>query len=85
MGKPKTSIIWKTSDRRAKRSEVWTSGVSVQCTQGTFDNSVIKVVLGSFGAFPIFEKPVSRKRLVIERNTVKFGLGDEYSVYTGYF
>ncbi len=30
MEKPKTSIIWKTSDRRAKRSEIWASGVSVQ-------------------------------------------------------
>ncbi len=37
MGKPKTSIIWKTSDRRAKPSEIWASGVSIQCTQGTFD------------------------------------------------
>ncbi len=27
MEKPKTSIIWKTSDRRAKRSEIWGSGV----------------------------------------------------------
>ncbi len=25
MGKPKTSIIWKTSHRRAKRSEIWHS------------------------------------------------------------
>ncbi len=85
MGKPKTSIIWKTSDRRAKWNEIWTSWVSVHSTQGTFDTSVIKVILGSFGAFPTFEKPVSRKPLVIERNGVKFGLGGEYSVYTGYF
>ncbi len=27
MEKPKTSIIWKTSDCRAKRSEIWDSGV----------------------------------------------------------
>ncbi len=51
MGKPKTSIICKTSDRRAKRSEIRALGVSIQCTQGTFDTSVIKVILGSFGAF----------------------------------
>ncbi len=51
MGKSKTSIIWKTSDRRAKQSEIWAPGVSIQCTQGTFDTSVIKVILGSFGAF----------------------------------
>ncbi len=54
MGKPKTSIIWETSDCRAKQCEIWASGVSIQCTiftQGTFDTSVIKVILGSFGAF----------------------------------
>ena len=73
MGKPKASIIWKTSDRRAKWSEIWAPGGSIQCTQGTFDTSVLKVILGSFGAFPIFEKPVSRKRLVVERKGVKFG------------
>ncbi len=36
MGKPKTSIIWKTSDRRAKLIEIWVSGVSVQCILLTF-------------------------------------------------
>ncbi len=51
MVKPKTSIVWKTSNRRVKQSEIWASGVSVQCRQGTFDTSVIKVILGSFGAF----------------------------------
>ena len=51
IGKQKTSIIWKTGDCRAKRSENWASGVSIQCTHGTFDTSVIKVILGSFGAF----------------------------------
>ncbi len=38
MGKPKTSIIWKTSDRRAKRSEIWAPGVGIQCIQGPFDS-----------------------------------------------
>ncbi len=38
LGKPKTSIIWKTSDRGAKRSEIWASGVSIQCIQGPFDS-----------------------------------------------
>ncbi len=63
MGKLKTSIIWKTSDRRVKGSEIWASGVSIQSTQGTFDTSVIKVILDlrSFGAFPIFEKNCSSK------------------------
>ena len=34
MGKPKTSIVWKTSDRGAKLSEIWASGVSLLCIQG---------------------------------------------------
>ncbi len=33
--------------RRAKKSEIWASGVSIQCTQGNFDTSEIKVILGS--------------------------------------
>ncbi len=69
MGKPKTSIIWKMSDRRGKRIETWASGVSIQCTQGNVDTSVIKVILGSFSAFPIFKKPVSQQWLVIEHST----------------
>ena len=36
---------------RAKQSEIWASRVSIQCTQGTFDTLVIKVILESFGAF----------------------------------
>ncbi len=54
MGKPKTSIIWETSECRAKQSEIWASGVSIQSTQSTFDSSVIKVILGSFGVLQIF-------------------------------
>ncbi len=46
---------------------------------------MVKVILGSFGAFPIFDNRVSRKRLVVERNGEKFGPRGEYSVYTGYF
>ncbi len=38
--------------------------------------------LRSFSAFRIFEKPVSRKRLVVERNRVKFGPQEGvFSVY----
>ncbi len=43
---------------------------------------MLNVILGSFGAFPIFENLVSRKQLLIERNRVKFGpQGWEFSVY----
>ena len=35
-GGTKTSIIWKTSDHRVKRTETWASGISVQCIQVTF-------------------------------------------------
>ena len=41
MAKPKTPIIWKKRDRRAKRDEIWVSGVSIQCIQGTFDNKCL--------------------------------------------
>ncbi len=40
------SFIWKTACRRAKRSEIWASGVTIQCIQGTFDSTVLKVILG---------------------------------------
>ncbi len=34
-------------------------GVSIQCIQGNFDSEVVKVILGSFGPFQIFENLVS--------------------------
>ena len=34
---------------------------------------MVKVILGSFGAFPIIDNLISRKWLVVERNGVKFG------------
>ncbi len=43
------------------------------CIQGTFDCQLFKFSLGSFGAFPIFDDLVSRKRLVVEQNGPKFG------------
>ncbi len=51
-------------------------GVSMQCIQGPFHSKVVKVSLGTFGAFPIFDSLVSRKRLLIERDSlrVKFWL-----------
>ncbi len=81
MEKPKTSIIWKTSDLGVIRSEMLASGVSIQCTQGTFDTSVLKVIL----CISIFDKPVSRKWLVWSQTDWYLGFGVEYSVYTGYF
>ena len=66
MGKPKTSIVWKTSDRRAKESEIGASRVSLQYVKVTFDSKVLEVILGSFGAFLIFDNLISQKRLVIE-------------------
>ena len=40
--------------------------MSIQCIEDTFDSEVLKVILGSFGAFPTFDIIVSRKRLVEE-------------------
>ena len=36
MRKPKTSIIWKTSDRIAKQSEIWASGGEYSTYSGYF-------------------------------------------------
>ncbi len=68
-----------------RNSEIWTSGVSIQFIQGTFDSQVVKSFWGHFGAFLIFGKLVCRKWLVVERNRVNLGLEGDYSVYTGYF
>ena len=48
---------------------------------------MVKVILESFGEFPIFNNLVSRKRMgdQIERYEVKFGPRGEYSMYAGYF
>ncbi len=54
MEKSKTSIIWKTSDRRAKRSEIWDSRVVVQYIWGIFGLVAFKVILRSFGALSMF-------------------------------
>ena len=54
MEKSKTSVIWKTSDRRAKRSEIWDSWVVIQHIRGTFGLLAFKVILRSFGALAIF-------------------------------
>ncbi len=43
---------------------------------------MVKVILGSLGAFPIFDNLVSCKWLVVERNGVKFGpQGWVFSIY----
>ncbi len=54
MEKSKTSNIWKMSDRRAKRSEIWDSWVLIQHIRGSFGLLAFKVILGSFGALAIF-------------------------------
>ncbi len=55
MGKSKTLIISETSDRRAKRSEIWDSWVLVKHISGTFDLVTLKVIRWSFGALAIFQ------------------------------
>ncbi len=60
----------KTADRRAKQNEIWLSGVIVICIWGIFDLLVFN--FGSFGAL-ISKWPITRKRLVVERNGVKWG------------
>ena len=36
--KPKTAIISTRSHLRGKRGEIWASGVSIKCIQGSFDS-----------------------------------------------
>ncbi len=50
----KTSIIWKMSDRRVKRREIWDSWVVIQHIWGTFVLLAFKVILGSYSALAIF-------------------------------
>ncbi len=53
MGNDKVCDIFQTAGRRVKRTNIWASGVSISCIQGTFDSQVFKFSLGSFGAVPI--------------------------------
>ena len=71
-GKSKTSIIWKTSDRRAKPSEIWGSWVVLHHVWGTFGLVALKFILGSFGALAIFRKCDSQKTLLLIPITAKF-------------
>ena len=57
--------LWKTKDRRAKLSEIWDLRVVVQHIWGTFGLVVFKVILGSFGALPIFPKIRFPKTLLL--------------------
>ena len=57
--------------RIAKRTEIWNSGALTTHIWGAFDVVVFKVIWGSFGTF-VSKWLVNRKRLVIERNGVKF-------------
>ncbi len=52
----KTLIVWKTSDSRAKLSEIWDQRILVGCTCHNVDLEMVNVILGSFGAFAIFRK-----------------------------
>ena len=81
MGNDKMGDILETASRRAKRTKIWASSVSISCIQDTFDCQVFKLSLGSFGAFPFFDDLVSRKWLVVERNGAKFGPLGVYSTF----
>ncbi len=59
------ACISKTAGRRAKRSEIWASGMSIQCTgiRDTCEGNLLQVILG-VSVFPIFKNLVPRKRQV---------------------
>ncbi len=51
MGKPKASIMWKTSDRRVKQSKIWDSWLQVRGTyMGYLGLVMFNVIWGSFDA-----------------------------------
>ena len=72
MGNYKMCDILKTAGRRANRSEIWDSGTLVKYMWCTFDLIVFKVIWRSFGAALVSKWHLTRKRLVVERNGVKF-------------
>ncbi len=65
----KNSIIWKTSDLKAKRSEIWDSRVIVPHMWDTFGLYAFKVILTSFGALVIF--PKMRQKTTSSTNRAK--------------
>ena len=72
MGNPKSANIWRTADRRAKRSEIWASWVLVTIIWGTFDLLSLKVILGSIGALCEFESFDDFKTLLLPQLLIFF-------------
>ena len=54
MEKSKSPIIWKTSDRSTKQSEIWGMWVVIKHTWDSFGLIAFKVILRSFGALSNF-------------------------------
>ena len=67
------SLFSKTVCRRAKRTEIWDSGILVTHIWGAFDLVGYKVILGSFSAL-VSKWSVSQKWLAVEQNGVKLGI-----------
>ena len=72
MGKPKPQLSGKRATVKRKGVNF---GLRGKCSvyKVTLGTSVVMVILGSLGAFPIFDNIVSRNRLDVERNRVNFG------------
>ncbi len=77
--------ISKMAGRRAKQREIWASWVSIQCTEGTFDTSVIKFIRGGGGAFQFSTSLDLENGWSQSETDWNLGLRGEYSVYRGYF
>ena len=72
MGNNKMHGILKMAGRKAKRAQIWDSELLATHIWSTFDLVGFKVIWGSVGAV-VLKWPVSRKRLLVDRNSVKFG------------
>ena len=80
----KFAYMSKRAGHRAKRNQIWDSGVVAQHTWGTFDHLVVKIILGHFDA-PVSKWPVTRTWRTVEQNAVKLGLRDSCNMYMDTF
>ncbi len=66
--------ILEMANHRAKWSEIWDSGVVVTSIRGTFDLFGIQYHFGVIQCTLLKKIWATRKRLVVKRNGVKFGI-----------
>ena len=76
----RNSIIWRMSDHRVQRSEIWDSRVVVQHIWGTFGLAAFKVIYGSSRHLRFSKNTISIKTLLLLKFAVKI-----FQLYLGFF